>query len=401
MPPALRAKTYEHMAIGPRQTPHTTEIAGLMRPRGLPAALRHMRHGLIMDRNHGDVANIPPYPEAPNGFVYVYGGALITNFGHLIGEFIQRLWVLDHLDKKPIVLFALHHKDNRLPPKFAEVLHYLGVERHELITRPAKVPKLCIAQQAKTLGAPGHRDSHIWLAKLAERHKLAGKTAGKLAITRSHMMQRPLIGEDLLEAHLQAEGYRLYRPEQHSLINQLRTLYNAEKIIFADGTACHLLDLLPKIKAEIFFYGPRRKSDLARNSLAPKTDHLTIYEAIESRPALLRLGDKTISANQYLIADLNRLSNKLQSSGFIENTLPPLEQADYQHLLLERLGSPGSDPILQAIAGSWHLKQALQQSLKLLPDIGRIEGKQISESKRRRKKWRKKLRNIGAHLGLF
>jgi len=342
--PNLRYALLKNLPLGPVQSFHNPIKGGFMRPSRLPVYLRHIRRHAVEDRDFGEITELHPHKPAPDGQVYVYGGLVQNHFGHMIGEHIHRLWAIKDIEqqtgKRACILFARAEGCSSTPDIFEHLMHVLGIVNWQFIDRPSIIPEIYIPELAKRIGSPAHPKLQSWLEDIASRNQLKGESTGKIALTRGHLPLRPLLGEPLLEAHLRTEGYRLFKPEQHSLKAQLKTLYNAEKIIIADGSAAHLFDLLPPIAAQVFFYGPairRTLGALDQTTVAPKATSCVHYLALYSYPLVVRANKKIINKSEIYLADLKALTQKMQRYGFIShamNTPSAVEiRASLQHIM--------------------------------------------------------------------
>jgi hypothetical protein len=72
------------------------------------------------------------------------------------------------------------------------------------------------------------------------------------------MLTGHFLGEQYLESLLVKSGYTLFTPENLSLVEQMRQYLEADVVLFAEGSACHGVELLGKINATSYLI-PRRK----------------------------------------------------------------------------------------------------------------------------------------------
>lgn len=82
------------------------------------------------------------------------------------------------------------------------------------------------------------------------------------------------IGEEVFERYLANEGYLVFHPEQHTLLEQLSLYARAKKIIFSEGSAILPCILLPDLEAEVAVICRRRDP---RRNIRMGTDCLQGY----------------------------------------------------------------------------------------------------------------------------
>lgn len=248
---------------------------GISNPSVLPDFARHHRGGRIADTDIDTASN-----GAQLHGCYVWGGCYHEHFGHFIAEFVHRLWVCNLPENSgKTVLFTAHNTDYQLKPFFTDLMGLLGVENWLILTEPTTVEELTIGEQGKHLNAPPLTGYFPYLETLAAKLPSEDTHFPKfVAIMRGHMPNARLALESAIEKHLEEQGYTLFRPEDYSLQQQLQTLLNAEKIIISEGSALHLFDLLPKLKAEVAVINRRPNNILALSTLKEKVEKLAIFD---------------------------------------------------------------------------------------------------------------------------
>ncbi|KUP94791.1 hypothetical protein TRIHO_01250 [Tritonibacter horizontis] len=212
-------------------------------------------------------------PERPAEIVqkvqgrWLWGGVLWAHFGHFLVESTARLWALAHLDR-PIdgVLFVPKR------PAVGEQIRgfhteFLGLMHKDLPIRvvadPSQVEELVVPGQGFGLGeiiagTPNYRNAiHSSFAR-----DIRPNGPDKLYISRSKLGlgKGGLLGEEMLETYLAAEGYQIYHPQDHSLSDQLARYKAAKKVIAADGSALHLYAMVGRPDQKVAMIQRRQSS---------------------------------------------------------------------------------------------------------------------------------------------
>ena len=317
------------IAVGPCMRILPRVVGSLLQPSKLPNKLRHHRYGRVIDEDSLTMEESDALPTLDSDKTFFYGGTIPTHFGHFIAEFTSRLWALEQIGEPLTVLFTLSKGLSEPPDFFDDVMDYLGITDIKLIAEPCRVKKLIIAEQGKSMGKASSPEHTAFLEMVAQKNQLfRGNSVQKLAITRGHIRSRRLIGELALEKHLLSEGYQLFRPEDHSILKQLKTLANARKLIIADGSACHLFDLLPKTNIEAFYYSGNRQGDIGGTSVLPKVKSLHRFEKFKMVRLKLYLDGLMVWKSVTLVGSQTKLGLALKKAGFIDKPLPALNEKD-------------------------------------------------------------------------
>jgi len=177
-----------------------------------------------------------------------FGGVFFGHFGHFITESTGRLWILGQNNFKiDSVVFA--PKENA----FAEhaiirqtgLLAGIGVNTSlTVIDRPTRVERLLVPAQEFGLSPSlirGTKRYVDFMGQCARNVKPEG--AELLYISRQGLpVDRGMIlGEQLLVDWLTQEGYRIFRPQKHSLQEQAAQYRAAKKIISVDASPLHYM----------------------------------------------------------------------------------------------------------------------------------------------------------------
>jgi hypothetical protein len=221
---------------------------------GDSAADRLLRHR----RGHRAVDSFPP-DTGPIGALsgaYVYGGPAYHHFGHVMAEMVHRILPARAVFDCRRLLFVgatgapVLGGFETLAPAMQAPLLFLGVEPADVtVVRDNRViERLHVAQQGSELQC-GPLPPYLRLladytpARLDALHD--GSTSpAKLYVSRSQLREGGLLlGERYLEQLLEAEGWSVLHPQDHTLVAQMQAYHRAESIIFLSGSACHGTEL--------------------------------------------------------------------------------------------------------------------------------------------------------------
>lgn len=248
-------------------------------------AARHRRAGAPVDVRPADPED--PLAEAAP---LAWGGAIVDEFGHQVADFSARLLATRLARPDLPIAFAsrsdLGYESLATAPAYLRViLDWFGVpaEHVRIITEPTRVSELFVAPQAEQLRGPGPEAGYLDAldALAAERLGLIGRLDGLLYVSRAGVPTR-FAGEDYLEVALRHAGARVMRPETRPLADQLRAYRGAREIVFAEGSAMHVLQLLGRVDADVLVLMRRKGTHLAEENLRPRVGSLA-YDEIADR----------------------------------------------------------------------------------------------------------------------
>lgn len=220
-------------------------------------SLRHTRHGVPVDI----FAPEEPFDsKLPGDWIYI--GPKYHHFGHAMAETTHRIipslklfsegsWLRERW------LFVATHTDKAmqsfadLPDCQQQVLRFIGIDPRQvgIVARNSIVGSLSISQQGSDLGnipKAGYLDdlrefSHPRLEELFGTQP----RPERVYVSRSDIVEGgSLLGERHIESVLEAEGFQIFRPEQHPLAVQMDVYRKANVLVFAEGSACHGVELL-------------------------------------------------------------------------------------------------------------------------------------------------------------
>lgn len=260
-------------------------VKGGLRGDNLPEFAQQFRCGgvgsgedaLFSVTNHESL-ELLPYTKKYKAGEYYYGGSLFKGFGHFIAESIHRLAPFESLKNRKSmkgVIFQpqrsrLKKQDSTplLPEHLYEILRYLGVEKKQVILqkKPYRVESLWVSPQesyfrSRDCISETYRD---FLSRCESRAGIAADTKlpDRLYISRtSFLLRGSFAGEKYIEGLLSRDGYTIFQPEKYDLFTQLKYYKSAKEIIFSEGAALHVLELLGEIPGRVTVIQRRQSSN--------------------------------------------------------------------------------------------------------------------------------------------
>lgn len=178
-------------------------------------------------------------------------GPSSRDFGHWIGEFLPRLFLLDTLGLGQDATLLV---DSGMPPSHRQALTWFDRNRHPVIEladgASARVRRLWVASTpsyAPYMPMPGATFDNAWLGGqtqavaallAAQRHPEQRPADPKrLFFPRGPAMRRRLTNQDEVEALCHAQGFTTVRPETLAFEDQLRLIQHATHVVGPAGSA--------------------------------------------------------------------------------------------------------------------------------------------------------------------
>ncbi|MGZ8151557.1 MAG: glycosyltransferase 61 family protein [Methylovulum sp.] len=300
---------------------------GVVRSDGDPLYFSHMRDNKPLLNESLQAAYLKQKPKKLNG-KWLYLGGLHNHFGHFLSESIHRTWAWSrYRDECKGVLFLpiidQFKLNNHFPHYSKEVLSFFGLEKHNItyITELTEVSTLIVPEPGSQLLVPAS-DEYIQFLSTLELHKhLANiKTpeafSPKVFVSRkNYRMKGSVAGLDAFANLLKKEGYFIFCPEKYRLSVQLKVYAEAEKIIFEEGSAVHLLELFDKIKADVLLIKRRPTTRSIDCVFQPRTTRYVTYDNTMILPPLS--SRKFADMNALSVINLEKLSQFLVAEGFV------------------------------------------------------------------------------------
>lgn len=174
---------------------------------------------------------------------HLWGGVYFGHFGHFITETISRLWARDLEDYETIVFVPRHGKLNDFTTYQSEIIEiFLKGYKVNIVREPTEFEELVVPGQGFGVGqiSSGTPEFRSLIKSVMSSIEPCGPK--KIYISRTRFSGKGgVIGENNLEANMSAQGYTAIYPEKMSILEQLRTMKAARKIVGLDSSAFHVL----------------------------------------------------------------------------------------------------------------------------------------------------------------
>ena len=195
---------------------------------------------------------------------HVFGGLLNNvHFGHFITESIVRLWAINYLATSfDTVVFYKYAPAADLPEFVSDTLEILLPEcRISILSAPASFERLAVPQELKQGSYFYGHPLNIEMCKRLRSFIGTSDVPKNVYISRSRLNigNGGLIYEELIDDYMRSEGYTVLYPEAMPIRQQLEVYSNAEKLVFADGSAVHLYALVAHTSQSVFVIHRRGK----------------------------------------------------------------------------------------------------------------------------------------------
>lgn len=169
----------------------------------------------------------------------IYLGWLFPAYGHALLESLSRCWALDRLPNAPLVFHA--PTVNRTPEFFAAFLDRLGIgpDRVHLLNQPTRIDRLHVPDAAIELKRRAYGAARETFGRIAGESVTPSDQPLYVSRARLPDSKRLVIGEDVLEGILSAEGFAIIHPETMTIDEQVRAFSHHTTIVGPIGSAMH------------------------------------------------------------------------------------------------------------------------------------------------------------------
>lgn len=207
---------------------------------------------------------------------FVYLGSLHDHFGHMLTESVNRLWAWRYLrDSVDGAIWLPYRKGAEWSMATRIIANAFGLDPSCVVevTRPTAVTRLFVPEPGAALDTP----AQPWYRnELAHAFPLAdyiqpGRPTAIVVTRRRYRLQGRVAGFDAVINAATASGYREIMPESLTLTEQLVTIASAKSILWEEGSACHIAELLPEIPARSLVVSRGRRTKAVVTSLAAKS----------------------------------------------------------------------------------------------------------------------------------
>jgi hypothetical protein len=296
-------------------------------PRGGPVwphfarqhGVRVCRSGTPADRRPDPPADPGPRIEVP----CVWGGYLEASFGHLVAEHIPRLPFA--LAERPddLYLFTCARGTGAadIPPHVWDLLAWFGLPRAQtrVVESPVVAAELRAGPQAECLWRSVPSPAYLAeLDRVADRNGLAPRPAPVLYVSREGILARGgggHLGESYLVERLRALGVSVMDPAACPIRDQIAAYAGAERIVFAEGSACHGRQLIGWRDQEIHILRRRPGASVGKPMLAARCRRLAYHDTAGDRVLTYPSGGAARTDTAAVLYDRDRLFGAFAAVG--------------------------------------------------------------------------------------
>lgn len=220
--------------------------------------------GNLIDSSVQVKAGYKNIPEGPPKTVvsylkgkWIFGGMLQNrHFGHFMIESLNRVWASEKLRVDGILFYCRTPEAGVKSFVFDSLKEIVGDLEIHIVRADSSVEELYIPTPT-CHERQGYLLNHPVLSTLTQRiiNRFQSPNMPKLVyVSRGQLRghEGGILGETVIEDYLKKSGYYIMYPERLSVKEQLSIYANAEKIIFADGSAFHLFVLVSNSNQKVF-----------------------------------------------------------------------------------------------------------------------------------------------------
>lgn len=269
---------------------------------------------------------------------YLYCGPISVHFGHLLADCSSRLWACsEYQDECDGIIFLPDQKNYKLHRLHKEIFHLFKVDMKKalFIEKITEIKSLIVPHIGTSLGMTPKQWYKKKLLQLFGTQKLIDSSKPKkIVVSRKNFKYVGRVaGSDAINYYLLEDGYFEFFPEKFSLKEQLSYILSAEMIVWEEGSALHLLEILPEIQAKSIMIRRRPDYDEFDTLLISRSppgavvynsvEYLELDVAPHNRMSRLCNIDELILAlvtNGFLSSQPQNIYNFLSSESFDINT---------------------------------------------------------------------------------
>jgi capsular polysaccharide biosynthesis protein len=246
---------------------------------------------------------------APMPGSFIYGGVLVSHFGHVLRDGLAGLWFIRQRPELPILWhwLDLPVPHSAWPTWLDEIWQILGLDRHahHIIKAPVTVDQVILPDPG--LMAPNvlHRMQARALARLLPAAAVSGD---RVWLSRSHLPDQfgCFVREDEVAAILAAQGWRIFHPQEHSVAGQVDVFATAAIVAGPVGSAFH---------AVLLSAAPRAKLILVQRPGIERTFHDAVARALDLDQYCIEPDLQPFSEShpwaRFTLADPSGLANRI------------------------------------------------------------------------------------------
>ncbi len=272
----------------------------------------------LLSRNWGEVVNpaLPKYyKNTPINKLKkrcVFGGYVFLHFGHFLLESLSRVWALDPGECDTII-WCHPQKGVGFTELQLKILSILDLDKcnHVFSNEILLVEELILPEAGYRIQNYFNQQHMKKLGKLPPSPIITGK---KIWLSRAKQLDKGgWVNEKSIEDILEAKGWIIYTPEDHSVADQIADISSSERIAGSEGSAFHSIILCSALESriDIFSRGYDFNDNYATIGVAKKLRqylHVSPVNSTSTKLASVRL---ELTQPEYIIDCLSKDENTL------------------------------------------------------------------------------------------
>jgi hypothetical protein len=187
---------------------------------------------------------------------HIFAGYLFPHYGHFLLESLSRLWFIRQNPHLPLVWLGVHNQ-NEFNAMQRELFDLYRVQNPMyIVTEQTSVENLVVPHDGYIIHT---RYSPEQIKALKLRDGCDTVPGKKVWLSRSKLDKGIVYNEREFERILEANGWTIYHPQEHSIREQVDMLADAEEIAGVEGSALHTLVLIPEYRGHVTIFGRGEK----------------------------------------------------------------------------------------------------------------------------------------------
>ena len=285
---------------------------------GVASSSHEVHVDSLLSRNWGEIVYPAPYKLHLNtskrkiGGRCIFGGYVFLHYGHFLLESLSRIWALAVCELDTIVWCHIQ-KFEEFTDAQLDILKIWGLDRcnHVFSNDVLEFEELVIPEAGYRIQDRANLHHMELLGGLSASPIVPGKM---LWLSRSMQSDKGgWINEELIERMLEAEGWTIYFPEEHSVIDQVKEISSSERVAGSEGSAFHTLILCNSLstRIDIFSRSHMFNDNYATIGMAKGLRqylHVSPVKILEKRKAVVRL---EFVQPKYLLNCLSQCESRL------------------------------------------------------------------------------------------
>lgn len=220
---------------------------------------------------------------------WIYGGPLFYHFGHFMSESLSRIWAYSELkdDVNGVIFTVPPYMNNPSLSNFmCETFSLLGIDLNKIVltNKFLKVEKLIVPEQGTILGK-GEKPWFNDKLKLNKEVLTGADNKNSLFVSRKNYVNKGrVMGMGYYERVMKNAGVKIIYPEELSLKQQVQEMINHNTLIFEEGSALHILEVIPRQNKKIILLKRREGDSYLDVLIKQKSEYTESYSLIKESP---------------------------------------------------------------------------------------------------------------------